>query len=46
MYSFQYGGDVVAYFRRFRNRLRARSDIPVTSPFSAGDAGAFAALYR
>jgi hypothetical protein len=46
MYSFQYGGDIVAYFMRFRNRLRTRSDIPTTSPFSAGDAAAFRVLYR
>jgi len=46
MYSFQYGGDVVAYFLRFRDRLRGRDDISATSPFSPGDAAAFRALYR
>lgn len=46
MYSFQYGGDIVAYFMRFRERLRTRADMAATSPFSAGDAAAFRALYR
>lgn len=46
MYSFQYGGDIAAYFMRFRERIRARADIRATSPFSAGDADAFRALYR
>jgi hypothetical protein len=46
MYSFQYGGDIVAYFLRFRSRLGTRADIPTTSPFSPGDAAAFRALYR
>jgi hypothetical protein len=46
MYSFQYGGDIVAYFLRFREKLRGRADIPLTSPFSAGDAAALARLYR
>jgi hypothetical protein len=40
MYSFQYGGDFVAYFRRFRNKLRVRDDIPSASPFSPGDVAA------
>jgi hypothetical protein len=44
MYSFVYGGDFVAYFRRFRDRLGTRADIPSTSPFSAGDVEAFRAL--
>jgi hypothetical protein len=45
MYSFQYGGDFVAYFMRFRDRVRARDDIRTASPFSAADARAFRALY-
>ena len=40
MYSFQFGGDFVAYFRRFRDRLRVRDDIPSASPFSAADVAA------
>jgi hypothetical protein len=46
MYSFQYGGDIVAYFGRFRERLGARAGIRMTSPFSAADAEAFRSLYR
>jgi hypothetical protein len=44
MYSFVYGGDFVAYFRRFRDRLGTRADIPGVSPFSDGDVAAFRAL--
>lgn len=40
MYSFQYGGDFVAYFMRFRDQLHARDDIRTTSPFSAADRAA------
>jgi hypothetical protein len=46
MYSFQYGGDLIAYFMRFREQLGARDDIPTASPFSAADARAFRAVYR
>jgi hypothetical protein len=46
MYSFQYGGDIAAYFMRFREKLRTRADIRTASPFSAGDADAFRTLYR
>jgi len=45
MYSFQFGGDFVAYFMRFREQLESRDDIEGTSPFSAGDIGAFRVLY-
>ena len=44
MYSFQYGGDFVAYFGRFRQKLESREDVPSASPFSAADAAAFRAL--
>jgi hypothetical protein len=40
MYSFQFGGDFVAYFRRFRDKLRVRDDIPDASPFSPADVAA------
>jgi hypothetical protein len=46
MYSFQYGGDIVAYFMRYREKLRTAEDVRVASPFSSGDAAAFGALYR
>jgi hypothetical protein len=44
MYSFQYGGDFVDYFMRFRKKLKSRDDIQKASPFSAGDVGAFKEL--
>ena len=37
MYSFQYGGDIVEYFSRYRRQLTSRSDIPSVSPLSAAD---------
>lgn len=46
MYSFQYGGDLVRYFTRFRERLVARSDIPRTSGLSPADRARLRALYR
>jgi len=46
MYSFVYGGDIVAYFMRFRNQLTTREDIPRATPFSSGDTEAFRSLYR
>ncbi len=45
MYSFQYGGDFVAYFMRFREQLRVRSDIRQAMPFSAADRRAFQRLH-
>ena len=46
MYSFQYGGDLVAYFMRFRERLRDRGDVPTVSPHSAGDLEALRRHFR
>ena len=46
MYSFQWGGDFVAYFMRFRDQLESFEDIPGADPFSRGDRSAFAALYE
>ena len=46
MYSFQYGGDFVAYFMRFRDQLKAKSDIPKASPFSAADRAALRVVSR
>ena len=45
MYSFQYGGDFVEYFARFRERLSVRDDIRQASAFSAADRDAFKSLY-
>lgn len=44
MYTFQFGGDFVAYFQRFRNQLSGRADIPTADPFSDGDRAAIRAL--
>jgi hypothetical protein len=38
MYSFQYGGDIVEYFARYRKKLKVRDDIHRTSGLNAGDA--------
>lgn len=45
MYSFQWGGDFLGYFQRFRDQLESRESFPGTEPFSAGDRTAFDALY-
>ena len=45
MYSFQYGGDFVGYFMRFREQLEVWDDIERASPFSAADGSTFRALY-
>lgn len=37
MYSFQYGGDLVEYFARYRRRLAQRSDIRRHAGLSAAD---------
>ena len=38
MYSFQYGGDIVEYFARYRRRLKVREDIQRNSGLNAADA--------
>jgi hypothetical protein len=45
MYAFGYGGDIPGFFRRFRNRLSTRSDIPSVSAMSADDEARLRALY-
>ncbi len=37
MYSFEFGGDFVAYFQRYRAKLKAREDMQRVTPLSAGD---------
>jgi predicted Zn-dependent protease len=37
MYSFQYGGDIKAYFGRYRVQLKDRADIPMHSGISPAD---------
>ena len=45
MYSFGYGGDIVAYFMRYRGKLKTRSDISQLSGLSAADAAELKTLY-
>ncbi|HXM40151.1 MAG TPA: hypothetical protein VN924_02815 [Bryobacteraceae bacterium] len=45
MYSFQYGGDVVEYFNRYRRAIRARPDIREHSGISEADRKRVAELY-
>jgi hypothetical protein len=45
MYSFQYGGDFVAYFMRFREQLDGWDSIRLASPFSRADRAALRALH-
>ena len=44
MYSFQYGGDIPAYFGRYRRTLAARADIRQHSGLSPGDRRQLTAL--
>jgi hypothetical protein len=46
MYSFQFGGDIGAYFGRYREQLNTRADIARVSGLSAGDVGRVGALYQ
>jgi hypothetical protein len=43
MYSFQYGGDISAYFGRYRKLLKSRADIAKYSGISAADRMVFRA---
>jgi hypothetical protein len=45
MYSFGYGGDIVQYFMRYRDKLTTRTDIAKHSGLSASDAAALRKLY-
>jgi len=38
MYSFQYGGDIVEYFARYRRKIKAREDIRRNSGLNAANA--------
>jgi hypothetical protein len=44
MYNFQYGGDIAAYFDRYRRLLGKRSDIALHSGLSDGDRRALRAV--
>jgi hypothetical protein len=45
MYYFGYGGDIVAYFNRYRSQLRSRNDIATVSGLSESDISRIRALY-
>ena len=45
MYSFEYGGDIAAYFGRYRRLLAARSDIRKHSGISDGDRRQLTAIF-
>ncbi|MDE3196614.1 MAG: hypothetical protein KGN84_09740 [Acidobacteriota bacterium] len=46
MYTFQYGGDLAAYFGRYRRLLKSRTDIPQHSGISGADRVALRSLYK
>jgi hypothetical protein len=46
MYSFQYGGDIAAYFGRYRTLLKKRGDIAAHSGISDADRVAFRVALR
>ncbi|MBN1240659.1 MAG: matrixin family metalloprotease [Gammaproteobacteria bacterium] len=45
MYFFGYGGDITAFFGRYRERIESRSDIAAVSGLSEGDVAQLGALY-
>lgn len=45
MYSFQFGGDVPAFFGRYREQLESREEIAALSGLSPGDLAQLFALY-
>ncbi len=46
MYSFQYGGDIPAYFNRYRQLLKTRADIAAHSGISEADRAALRIAIR
>src|SRR5712691_6513493 len=46
MYYFGYGGDILDYFMRYRNKLQSRADIVKHSGLSAEDVEVLRSLYR
>jgi hypothetical protein len=46
MYFFGYGGDIAAYFGRYRAQLHTRNDIASVSGLSAGDVSHIRAAYK
>jgi hypothetical protein len=46
MYYFGYGGDITAYFERYRSKLASRKNISTVSGLSAADVRRIRALYQ
>ena len=46
MYFFGFGGDIVAFFERYRSQLGSRADIADVSGLSDGDLAQLSALYN
>jgi Matrixin len=46
MYYFGFGGDIVDYFMRYRNKVQSRADIPKYSGLSVSDAQVLRSLYK
>ena len=46
MYFLGYGGDIVEYFMRYRNKIQSRADIAKHSGLSGGDADFLRNLYK
>jgi len=46
MYFFGYGGNIVDYFMRYRNKLQSRTDIPKYSGLSSSDIQVLRTLYK
>jgi hypothetical protein len=46
MYSFQYGGDILGYFERYRKQLKSRADIATHSGISDADRAALARVFE
>ena len=46
MYSFQFGGDIIGYFERYRRQLKSRADIASHSGISEADRAALLALFE
>ena len=46
MYSFQYGGDFVEYFERYRRQVKSRADVPALSVPAADEIAQLRSLYN
>jgi predicted Zn-dependent protease len=46
MYSFEYGGNLIDYFGRYRRQLRSKDEIPEHPGYSAEDQRRLLAVYK